>query len=166
MAALTLPVKAQGGHAWKRMDDQELKSYAESVRNLAISPEAVFGKAIHSEESRLRVRTYARGDQDLLIVESSVPPKEVAKGEMIRSIQLKRLKDDGAVELVWEVIRDQPHQRPAEIRTKRLQKRLVRIPVEKNIEVEPWHQPTDVPANKLFRSISSLEATSPKAIAS
>ena len=150
MTALVLPIKARETPVWKTMDNGELKAFAETiVQNIRLSPEVAFGKTGDLGKSRLRVRTYPRGDQELLVVESSIP-KDSGDRELIRSIQLKRVKDDGSVELVWEVLHGKPGPVPAHIPVRDLRW----IIEQKGLEA-PWRNgPTDVPAEKLFRSVS------------
>lgn len=144
MAAFALPAKASNTPVWKTMDDEDLKTFTEIIlQRTQISPEVAFGKTEDFGKSRLRVRTYPRGDQELLVVESTVA-KDREK-EVIRSVQLKRVKDDGSVEIRWEVLPGKPAPASAPIRVEDLQWRL---------EKPRHHGPTDVPAEKLFRSVS------------
>lgn len=149
MAAFALPAKASNEPVWKTMDDEELKGFAEAiVRSIRISPEVAFGKTGDLGKSRFRVRTYPRGDQEFLVVESSVP-KDLEK-EVVRSVQLKRVNDDGSVEIRWEALPGKPAPASAPIRVKDLQWLIEQKGLEK-----PWrHGPTDVPAEKLFRNVS------------
>lgn len=149
MAAFALPAKAMETPVWKAMDNDELNAFAETiVQNTGISAELAFGKTGDLEKSRLRVRTYPRGDKELLVVESAAAENGNPEKEVIWSVQLKRVKDDGSVELLWEVLRRQPTPAPT------------RLPAAKGLQwdIAPQapgrHGPTDTPEEKLFRSVS------------
>ena len=150
MTALALPAKADTP-LWKNMDNAELQSFAKAiVRNIEISPETAFGVAGDFGDSRLRVRTYPRGNQGLLVVESSIAKDGNPAKEVIRSIQLKQVRDNGSVELLWEVLRGEPGTSPAQINAKGL-----RWTIELKKEKAKWRNgPTDVPPGKVFRSVS------------
>lgn len=143
MAAFAAPAKASDTPIWKTMDDGELQEFAKIiVQSTHIAPEVAFGKTADPGQSRLRVRTYPRGEHELLLVESSL-----AKGldkEVIRRVQLKRVRDDGSVELRWELLPGKPA--PAQIRVKDLNWIIERK--------APRNGPTDFPESEYSRPAS------------
>lgn len=150
LATTALPAFAENGLAWRKMDDEELKSYATIIQGLQIDPDSVFGESSFPGDSQLRVRTYPRGDQDLLIVESTAPKnkKGEAKRELIQSIQLKRVAQDGSVKLLWDIRHNDRSARPVPARQ-----------IQRVIEAMPGTRPgpTDVPESKFLRPMSHLE---------
>lgn len=148
-AACALPANAEDTPLWKKMNDEELKAFAETiVQGIQISPEVAFGRSGDTGNPRLRVRTYPHGDQGLLVVESSVAKNGNVEKELIQGVQLKRVKDDGSIETLWEVLRGEPAPAPAHLRAPKVQW----IIEQKASEAPSRNGPTDFPAGKLFRS--------------
>jgi hypothetical protein len=130
------------------MDDDKLRSYAEMITGLRIDPDLVFGKHPAPGSSQIRIRSYPRGSKDVLIVQTIVRQDGPIPQEEIHSIQLKRLHGGNTVETVWEV---KPQPRP------------VMTPHQiEQVRPEPsFDGPTDVPPEKLFRSIGGNDIAPP-----
>jgi hypothetical protein len=108
----------------------------------------VFGKHPTPGNSQIRVRSYPRGSKDVLIVQTIVRQDGPMPQEEVHSIQLKRLQGGTTLQTIWEV-KPQPRNlmTPHQIQQVR--------------PAPSFDGPTDVPPEKLFRSIGGNDVAPP-----